>query len=564
MGESKSMMMRQMTIVTLTVLLVVLAGADSSAAGEPTNGKATWPQWRGPNRDGIDPNSPTLLDMWPEKGPKQLWKAAEKIPNGRDGGSGSPVIAGGKVFLYVHRQLPPKKVVLSTEDLKKWGWVEGVPKDLSDKLVKARKEYTVGSRGRTPKVPPIDTFIKEFMAKLEPAQAEKFKGHIEHRLKNRGTLHWSTLDTLSKLRDKEFRDFAEFKRNVKGPTHGLFSAHGADRKKFEDYYMGRWYVWKDIIYCWSADSGKLIWKFEQLGDNPTPNNYRYASSCTPAIANGKCYFGGSKAFYCIDTKDGKIVWQTATEAFNSSPLVDNGVVYAYVGKFKAMNAADGKVLWEAELKHGGRGHNSSPGIWRHEGKRYILAVDGREIACLDAASGKKLWATFFSKGSNDSSPVIAGNTLVMRGYSGMRAFELSPKAGKVLKWERGGSIGDRGASPLFYKDHVYVTGSMYGAKSICCVNLKTGKRVWSQSFPKLESTSPILADGKIIATVNHPADAKAKRKRRVTVMFKANPAKYEQLGILPDIVSSFASPAIAGGKLYLRLADGMACYDLRK
>jgi len=57
---------------------------------------ADWPQWRGPNRDGIvkDPNH--TLDKLPTD-PKVLWKI--------DAGPGqsSPVIAGGKV-VYLDAQ----------------------------------------------------------------------------------------------------------------------------------------------------------------------------------------------------------------------------------------------------------------------------------------------------------------------------------------------------------------------------------------------------------------------------------------------------------------------------
>ena len=35
---------------------------------------ADWPQWRGPNRDGISKET-GLLKEWPKAGPKLLWKA---------------------------------------------------------------------------------------------------------------------------------------------------------------------------------------------------------------------------------------------------------------------------------------------------------------------------------------------------------------------------------------------------------------------------------------------------------------------------------------------------------
>lgn len=52
-----------------------------------------WPQWRGPNRDGISQEK-GLLKEWPKDGPALAWKI-------KDAGSGysTPSVAGGKIFL---------------------------------------------------------------------------------------------------------------------------------------------------------------------------------------------------------------------------------------------------------------------------------------------------------------------------------------------------------------------------------------------------------------------------------------------------------------------------------
>ncbi len=54
---------------------------------------ADWPQWRGPNRDGISADK-GLLEVWPAAGPKLRWTA-------KDIGTGysSPSIVGGNVFV---------------------------------------------------------------------------------------------------------------------------------------------------------------------------------------------------------------------------------------------------------------------------------------------------------------------------------------------------------------------------------------------------------------------------------------------------------------------------------
>ena len=54
--------------------------------------KAYWPQWRGPNRDGISPET-GLLDSWPTEGPPLAWRM-----QGLGGGFSSVSIAEGRLF----------------------------------------------------------------------------------------------------------------------------------------------------------------------------------------------------------------------------------------------------------------------------------------------------------------------------------------------------------------------------------------------------------------------------------------------------------------------------------
>ena len=34
-----------------------------------------WPHWRGPNREGVAPDSPPLALSWPKTGPQKLWQS---------------------------------------------------------------------------------------------------------------------------------------------------------------------------------------------------------------------------------------------------------------------------------------------------------------------------------------------------------------------------------------------------------------------------------------------------------------------------------------------------------
>lgn len=74
--------MAQRLRIPLTLGLCLLAGAALAA---------DWPQFRGPNRDGVSRET-GLLKSWPAGGPKVLWKA----PVGE--GFSHVVVAGGRLF----------------------------------------------------------------------------------------------------------------------------------------------------------------------------------------------------------------------------------------------------------------------------------------------------------------------------------------------------------------------------------------------------------------------------------------------------------------------------------
>src|SRR5262249_24064684 len=78
------------------VRLLVVIGAVAAAV--PT--AAQWPQWRGPNRDGVVPAA-SVPASWPAA-PTLKWK--QSIGEGYS----SPVVAGGRVF--VHGRRDPEEI----------------------------------------------------------------------------------------------------------------------------------------------------------------------------------------------------------------------------------------------------------------------------------------------------------------------------------------------------------------------------------------------------------------------------------------------------------------------
>jgi outer membrane protein assembly factor BamB len=75
------------TRVLLPAILLLALAQQALAQSQ-----ASWPQWRGPNRDGISKET-GLLKQWPAEGPPLVWKAS-----GAGGGYSSFSVANGKLY----------------------------------------------------------------------------------------------------------------------------------------------------------------------------------------------------------------------------------------------------------------------------------------------------------------------------------------------------------------------------------------------------------------------------------------------------------------------------------
>ena len=58
---------------------------------------ADWPQWRGPNRDGISKET-GLVKEWPKEGPKLLWQVTDL-----GDGYSTPAIVGGRLYVLSNK-----------------------------------------------------------------------------------------------------------------------------------------------------------------------------------------------------------------------------------------------------------------------------------------------------------------------------------------------------------------------------------------------------------------------------------------------------------------------------
>src|SRR5438876_5302259 len=77
---------------------------------------ADWPQWRGPQRDGVSKET-GLLKQWPKDGPPLAWKV-----KGLGGGDSAPSVAAGRIYGMSNRGEDEVVWALSEQDGKE-AWV---------------------------------------------------------------------------------------------------------------------------------------------------------------------------------------------------------------------------------------------------------------------------------------------------------------------------------------------------------------------------------------------------------------------------------------------------------
>lgn len=538
----------------------LLAGEKTEIAKTASSNTMQWPQWRGPNRDGVAPNSPPLIDKWPEKGLKQLWHT-KGIPgarcNGwdqnRQGGSGSLAIGGGKVVLLGHTK-ETKKFKVEERELIEWGWHPEMPEELYERVEKIRVQ---GVRHIGPYTIPMEDCkanANKLIASLDSATAKKFGDAITKRLTTGRMVVYKIFKKLFPLAGMEFNSMDDLIKAVGGGPWTLMVTHGpADSLTIHTHYLRRESDYFDKVYCLDAKSGKVLWQKEFPGSHSADMYWYWHASSTPTIAGEKCYVQGSKNLYCLSLNDGKLLWQQEIPCSHSSPLLVDDRVVTHTHELTAFHADSGKELWRiAEIKN----DTSSPILWKHGGNSFVICFSKRQnLHCVDPVSGKILWTSSSWSKKLLQSPILVGSEhVLLQGGNKLAYFRLSPDKAELL-WQ--GGKGNRGGSPVVYRDILF----FFSISGLHCLDLKTGKEKWIKKCPKTESTSPVVADGKVYT---YTIEKKRKKSRWCFIQFAASGDSYQEQGRMKIDPAAFSSPAIVDGRLYLRLEDGIACYDLRK
>jgi outer membrane protein assembly factor BamB len=312
------------------------------------------------------------------------------------------------------------------------------------------------------------------------------------------------------------------------------------------------------VLAFDRSSGKQVWQTE-INKGGFPNkNHPKNTEATPTVASDgerlfATFFHHEQIELVALDFQGKILWRQVVGRFNPtmyeygyapSPLIYRDTVIVsleYDGSsfFAAHDRTTGKPMWKAPRPT--MITFSSPVVAHVAGKDQLLLSGADKVSAYDPANGKPLWSTAGTTFATCGTMVWDGDIVFASGgYPKPETLAVKADGSGTVLWKNNQKCYEQ--SMLAYQGYVY---GLTDNGVIFCWRGGDGKEMWKRRLTGPVSASPVLAGGNIYWA----------NELGTLYVFKANPEKYEQVAENQIGNDSFASPAICGGQIFLRVAQ---------
>lgn len=335
-------------------------------------------------------------------------------------------------------------------------------------------------------------------------------------------------------------------------------------------------VQDEFVKALRVRDGKEIWSSRVGTVGPNQGPQHPGARSTPTVDGELLYALGSDGdLACLETATGQVRWKKNLRsefggrpgnwAYAESPLIDRDVVVVTPGgeeaTIVALNKKTGGVIWKSAVAGGDKAAYASTIVVEAGGIRQYVQFVEKGLVGLDAKSGKFLWRFDQSaKGSPANIPTpVAGDAYVYSATNLGSSGLIRLKGDGVTVEPEQVYLAKR--LPNAIGGSVLVDEHLYGAsgQAMMCVEFKTGNVKWSERG--VGAASVLYADGRLyvhgesgdVALVEVTPEAYRQRGR----FAPPDPPKRGNAGD-----QAWAYPVIADGRLYIRDADCLWCYDI--
>jgi outer membrane protein assembly factor BamB len=322
-------------------------------------------------------------------------------------------------------------------------------------------------------------------------------------------------------------------------------------------------------------NGKLVWK--KPSGKPWSVTVSWASSyngprSTPTYDNSVVYhLSENGTLTAFNSKNGAVIWQRDLPkdfsaeipmyGYAESVLIEGDNLYVRPGGQKGYQACldkkTGKTFWTTIGIPGDYGYSSAV-TSDFGGFHQILGSSNTCYYSIDAKTGKMLWiADFKNKYEvNCSDPIVNNEYVLLTSGEGKGCMLLKQKktANGITTekvWETM-LMDNYFGGLLLHNGYVYGCGSE--SRGWFCLDFMTGKQMWKTTG----EGSLTYADGML-----YLYDVKGSIK-----LVKASSETFEKISEFKvpkgGVGPYWSHPVVCSGRLYLRHADKLFVYDIRK
>ena len=338
-----------------------------------TSFAADWAQWRGPNRDGVNPEK-GLAAKWPEGGPKMLYKAT-----GVGVGFSSVVINDGTLYTLGDLDDACYLFALDLKGNHKGKSRVGEPKGhrgypgpRSTPTVSAGHVYVLGQYGD--------------LVCVSTAGEEVWRTNIQNDYSGKMMSGWKWSESP-----------------LVNDAKVIVTPGGS----------------KGAVVALDAKTGKQIWRCKDFTDPAG-----YSSIIIREIGGIKQYIQlTGKSVAGIDAGNGKLLWKTdrsGRTAVISTPVYDKGTLFvtsAYGVGCNGFKVEYKNSTFSAKQIYK---HSGGAGMANHHGGAirvgdYVYGSNGGQLSCLRLADGKVMWN---ERSAGKGAILVVGDKIILRTEKG--------------------------------------------------------------------------------------------------------------------------------------------------
>jgi outer membrane protein assembly factor BamB len=334
----------------------------------------------------------------------------------------------------------------------------------------------------------------------------------------------------------------------------------------------------EVAHLLDANTGAEIWS-AAIGD-VYRDEWGAGPRSTPILDGDRVFVQSCKGeFRCLNLANGQVIWGVSFEkdfgvkflgsksvegiaarrGNNGSPLVDGEAILVPVGAtdgatLVCFDKGSGKVLWKAGNDEAAY---SSPVVATLAGVKQVVLFTADNLMGVERKHGTILWRVPFQTDAkrNAATPVIFGDTVIVNSHTiGLVATKIVQEDGKIRAvplWANQG-LKINLSTPVRVGDYLYGQGP---DQTYFCADAGTGKTKWQVPWAcakGMENTSTI-AIGKNLLALTDIGEL---------VLLAAQPDHYTELSRVQVCGKNWNFPACAGGRLYVRDARELMCYEL--